>query len=116
MLQSVAFLAEGDDVEVSVGSGHVCFYASFYEGFLLEAVGDEVAYADDFEIVLASHLLELWHTSHCAVFVEDFDECCCRLQSREACQVNCCFCVACPTQYAFVLSVEGIDVPRAPEV
>ena len=51
MFQSVAFLAERNDVEVPVGSRHIGFYASFYKRFLLESVGDEVANADDFQIV-----------------------------------------------------------------
>ena len=110
MFQSVALLAERNDVEMSVGSRHVGFHTSLHERLLLEAISDEVANADNLEVVLFCHLLELWHTRHCAVFVEDFYEGCCRLKSCETRQVDCCFCVTSPTKHALVLCVERIDV------
>ena len=81
VFQSVALLAEGNDMEVSVGCRHVGFYATLHERLLLEAIGDEVANADNLQIVLASHFLELWHTRHGAVLVEDFNQGSCRLKS-----------------------------------
>ena len=116
MLQSVALLAEGDDVEVSVGCGHVCFHAPLHERFLLEAVGDEVADADDLQSVLASHLLQLGHAGHGAVFVQNLDEGCSRLQTREASQIDSSLGVSGTTQDALVLGIEGIDVSGTAEV
>ena len=49
MLQSVALLTEGDDAEMSVSSGHVCFYTLLHKAFALQTVGDEVFNLDEFQ-------------------------------------------------------------------
>ena len=116
MLQAVALLAERNDVEVSVGSRHVCFDATLHERFLLQAIGDEVADADNLESMFASHLLELWHACHRAVLVQDFYQGSSRLQAREAGKIDGSFRVSSAAKNAFVLCVEGIDVARATEV
>ena len=88
VLQTVAFLTEGDDAEVTVFCGQVSLHALLHQTFLLQAVGDEVFDGDYLQAMLACHLLQLGHACHGAVLVENFNECRGRLQAAKACQID----------------------------
>ena len=110
MLQSVAFLAEGDKSEVPVFGGHVDFHAFLYQRFLSEAVGYQVADGDNLDAEFLGLLHELGHTGHGAVLVHDLDEGSCGLQACQASHVNGGLGVAGAFQYALVLCIKRVDV------
>ena len=62
---------------------------------------------------MSSKLFELWHTRHCAIFVEDFDEASHGLETSHTRQIYRSFGVSSACQHTAVLGVERIDVSRA---
>ena len=116
VLQAVALLAEGYDAEVSPLGRQVCLDAFLDKGFLLEAICNEVADGDNLETMLLGNLLELWQACHGAVLVENLDECRCRLESGEACQIDGCLGMSGTLEYTTVLCIEWIDMSGTAEV
>ena len=115
MFQSVAFLPEGDDAEMSVFCGQVGFLAFLHERLFLQSVGDDVLdlYQPDSQLLGFFH--QFRHSCHRAVGIEDFDE---RRGGTESCQpgqVDGSLGVSCPAQHAVVLGIERVDVSRATE-
>ena len=116
VLESVAELAEGDVAKMTVGCGEVHLGGCFYHLLALQAVGDEVADGDDFDAVFRSYLLELRHTGHRAIGVQDLDERSSRLESGEAGKVDGGLGVTGATQHSAVLGVQRVDVSRTTEI
>ena len=115
MLQSVAFLPEGDDAEMSVFCGQVGFLAFLHERLFLQSVGDDVLdlYQPDSQLLGFFH--QLRHSCHRAVGIEDLNERCGGTESCQPGQVDGSLGVSCPAQYAVVLGIQGVDVSRATE-
>ena len=75
MFQAVGELAESDVAEMAVGRGQIHLGCSLHHLLTLEAVGDEVTDGDDADAVFGGHLLQLRHTGHGAVGIQNLDEC-----------------------------------------
>ena len=115
MLETGVFLAEGDEAEMAVGGGHVDLLAALHERVVAEAVGYEVADADQLEAPLIGAAAEFGEPSHGSVVAHDLHEGGHRLETGEARQVDGRLGVAGALQHAAVLGIEGIDVAGASE-
>ena len=115
MFQSVAFLAERDEAEMSVGCGQVDFDSFLYKRFLFEPVGNQVGYGDKFKSPLVSALPQFGQSGHRAVVAHYFHECCSRLQTGQARQVNGSFGVSAPAQNPLVLRIQWVYMTRTAE-
>ena len=89
---------------------------ALHELFVFQAVIDEVADRDNLEVKLLRDFLKLRHAGHRAVFVHDFDQGGRRAQARQLRQVYSRFSMACATEYALFLGVQGRNMPRPPKV
>ena len=116
VLQTVALLAESDVAEMSVLGRHIHFRSLFYHRFLFQAIGNQVADGDDFDAELVGHLLQLRHAGHSSVFVQNLNQGCGRLQSRQACQIDSCLCVSGTAQNTLILGIKRVDVARTSEI
>ena len=115
VLQSVALLAERDEVEVAIAGGQLHFLADLDEALSLQAVGDEVADGDDLHAPLLGFLLELRHACHRAVLVHDLHQGSHGTKARQLAEVDGGLRVAATAQHTVVLSVERVDVAWATE-
>ena len=89
---------------------------ALHELFVFQAVVDEVADRDNLETKLLRDFLKLRHAGHGAVFVHDFDQGGRRAQARQLCQIDRSLGMACATEYALFLGVQGRNMPRPAEV
>ena len=136
MLQSVGHITERREHEVAIGSGERDSVAAmdkgrslrcggyFLRGLLsrggdcrtmLQAIGNKVFDSNDFQVVLARHLLQLRHARHRAVGVHDFDERRSGIEPRQTRQVDGCFGMSRALEDTAGTRIEGVDMPRTPE-
>ena len=76
VLEPVALLSEGDEVELSPLRGHQYLLATLYDALGAQAVGDEVLDGDDLQLEALGDLPELGQARHRPIVVDDLDEGC----------------------------------------
>ena len=110
MLQTVAHLTEGYEVEMSVGGGHLHFVAHLHERVLAQPVGDEVLDGDDAQLVSVGKLQQLRHACHGAVVVHNLYECSGGRESCQTAKVDGGLGVSASLEHSVFLCVERIHV------
>ena len=116
MLQTVVELAEGNELEMAILGRQVHLVTYLDNALGAQAVGNQVLDGDDGHIELFGHLHQLWQTGHCAIGIDDFNQCGGRIKSRNAHQVNGGFGVACTLEHTFIYGTQGVDMSRTSKV
>ena len=116
MFHAVSLATVSVGGKVAVLGLHMRSGDALHELLVFQAIIDEVVDRDNLEVKLLRHFLKLRHASHGAVFVHDFDQGGRRAQARQLCQVYSRFSMACATEYALFLGVQGRNMPRPAEV
>ncbi len=110
MLQTIVDLSERDKAEIAIFSRHLHLFATFNSTFATQAVGNKVAYGDNLDTELFSHLQQVRHTRHSTVLIHNFNEAGRRVQSSKAGQINSSLSMSGTGQDTLVLRIERMDV------
>ena len=112
----VAFLTERNQTEMSELGWHIHLFTFVDNRFGFKTVCDKVFYADNFDIEFLGNLHQFGKTRHGAVFVNDFDQCSCRIQTGKASQVYGSFGMSGTAQYTTRTCPQGIDVSGSAKI
>ena len=110
VFQSVAFLSERYQLEMTIAGRHIHTAANLDERLLLQPVGYQVPDTDNLQMVYPAKLYQFGQTGHRAVVVHDFHQCAGRIKPRQFTEVDGCFRMTRAAQHAIVLGVEGVNV------
>ena len=116
MLQSVVFLAEGNQMEETVVGGKVDLFATLHYGVVFQTIGDEVADGDKLESPLVRASAQFGESGHGAVVAHDLHQHGAGMEPGEARQIHTGLCVAGALEHTAVLRVERVDVTRPAEI
>ena len=115
MLQTVVFLAERNEAEISVKSGHAHFLTLFDKQIVLKPVRNKISDAYQFYSPFVGTSAQFRKTRHRAVITHDLHQSRHRLQSGKTGEIDSGFGVSGSLQNAPVLSVKGVDMTRTTE-
>ena len=74
MFQPIGKLTERNQPEMSVLRRHIHLVSTFYHRLLFQAISDQITYGDNLYTELFGYLSQLWQSSHCTVFIQNFDQ------------------------------------------
>ncbi len=105
-----------DKPEFPKGGGHNCFRSSPDKFFLFHAILNEISNGHNFHAVFFGKFQELRYAGHCPIFIHNLADNPCGINVCQLGYIDDSLRMACPAQYAPVLSLEGKNMPRTGKV